>query len=177
VAESGRITKCIKDLKSLGKETTEDNVNQYCIYNYWNRGPSKTETGDVVDPLNFAQTTLGFEFLGQKPTDEYLIITPTSANHPLTKGYGTRVQWAGNSEVTKVSTAGFTGFPRNTNTIMYMTIGGKEYPAIITSNPLGSINRNGLVVYYAFPLDEMIKSTGGTAGSTLINNLFDYLTC
>jgi len=78
-----------------------------------------------------------------------------------------------------VTTARFASIPRS-NTIMYLKASrkipdenGKQiWPAIIVSNPSISINKRGLIVYYAFAPEEIIKRGYGLR---LINNLIKFM--
>jgi len=165
-----KITKCIASLVSKGQEVSVESVDANCSgYNYWKRGPSKSDIKNTP-AIDFSQTTLGIEFLKQYGASNLFL--DTAGEHTLTRGYEVGTPF-GEANVSLVDISRFAQIQR-TSTIMSLNIGSKQYPAIIVSNPSISINRNGLIVYYAFAPDDLIK---GGQGKTLINNLFSFLTC
>ena len=178
VSNAEKILSCIADLQNEGKDITARNANEICAtYNYWKRGPSKTATGDSVVSLDFPLQVLGIDFARQYGASNIFLI-PSGGTHFLTKGYetGTDVAFTsyfGVSNVSLVDTSRFASVPR-TSTVMSMRLEGDMYPAIVVSTPYISINRGGLIVYYAFPPDDLIKAG---AGVRLINNLFNFLMC
>jgi hypothetical protein len=178
VSGADRITNCIAKLKSSQKEVTADNANQYCdTYNYWKRGPSKSATGDTVAALDFSQQVLGIDFVKDYGASN-LFFTPVGSIHQLVRGYesGAPVDFStyfGVSNVTFVDSSRFSLVPR-TSTVLSMRIDTNDYPAIIVSSPYLQINRNGLIVYYAFAPDDIIKAGQGLR---LIDNLFSFMTC
>ncbi|RLG21381.1 hypothetical protein DRN74_02350 [Candidatus Micrarchaeota archaeon] len=205
VSGDSRIIACIEELenKLVGKEGKtdlihnasgyrlgpawfKDNAGRYCTYqfNYWRRGPSKTELGDIVPGIDFSQLVLGFDYISTYNPNEGLALQlqAVDANHPLTKGYESAVDYSkyfGHANVSLVTTARFASIPRS-NTIMYLKASrkipdenGKQiWPAIIVSNPSISINKRGLIVYYAFAPEEIIKRGYGLR---LINNLIKFM--
>ncbi len=174
-----QILNCLADLSDEGKEINAANANEVCSgYNYWKRGPSKTSLGDPIASLDFSQQVLGIDFVNQYGASN-LFLSPSGGTHYLTKGYetGTSLDFSiyfGESNVSLVDASRFSPIPR-TSTVMTMEIGNDVYPAIVVSTPYVQINRGGLIVYYAFPPDDLIKAGG--AGTRLINNLFNFLTC
>jgi hypothetical protein len=167
----------------------------YCKYqyNYWRRGPSETELGDATKGLDFAQAVLGIDYIGNYGgrndigTEVYL--QPVDVSHPLARGYESTVnvgKYFGTSNISLVTTGRFSSVPRS-NTIMYLNTrgtpipdgapggySGKEiWPAIIVSNPTLSINKRGLIVYYAFAPEELIQQ--GYGGLRLIDNLMSFM--
>jgi hypothetical protein len=85
----------------------------------------------------------------------------------------------GTSDVTLVDSSRFASISR-TSTVMSIRLDDPACtngvcPAILISNPYPTVPGRGLVVFYAFPLDDLIKE--GEGGLRLINNLFRFLTC
>ena len=64
---------------------------------------------------------------------------------------------------------------------MTMSVGDDTYPAIVTSSPVGPmLTSGGLVVYYAFPPEDLIymDDDGTYKGAVnLIDNLMDFTIC
>ena len=171
---SDNVLNCIKKLRNNGLDITVSNANEQCPdYNYWQRGPSETALGDKVEALDFSSLVLGIDFVRQQGA-ENLYMTPTTPDSLLTKGFEKSTNWFNVSNVSLVDTAGYVTTQR-TKTLMTISIGNKEYPAIIKSTPFISLTQSGLIVYYAFPPDDLPKGEG--RGSTLVNNLFSYLSC
>jgi hypothetical protein len=184
LSNAENILSCITELSNDGKEINAANVNEFCGgYNYWKRGPSKTATGDPVNSVDFSQLVLGVDFVKQYGASN-LFMTPSGGAHTLTSGYetGTSVdftQYYGVSNVSIVDASRFSSLPR-TSTIMAMQIGETTYPMIVVSSPYVQINRAGLIVYYAFAPDDLIKMEQGGyqgPGLRLFNNLFKFLMC
>ncbi len=166
--------------KSISEITSED-VHLYCDsgVNYWDRGASKSSTNKITRPINFGSTVLGADYVGQLNEEQgsNLFLTPV-ANHLLIRGYESSVSadWFGVGNFTIVDT---TGYEFRTKVIMNLKLGdnfnGVSYPAIFVSNPVGpSIGTNGLVIYYAFPPEELIKEGRGL---NLIDNLLEFTLC
>jgi hypothetical protein len=178
LSNAAPILDCITNLQEKSKDITVENVNEFCSgLNYWNRGPSKTIIGGTVPSLDFSLQVLGIDFVKQYGANNMFMIQ-SGGTHPLTKGYETGasvdfVQYFGVSNVSLVDSSRFSAAPR-TSTVMMMSINEENYPAVVVSTPYISINRNGLIVYYAFPPDDLIKVG---AGLRLINNLFNFLMC
>jgi hypothetical protein len=172
------ILDCITNLQEKDKEINAENVNEFCTgLNYWNRGPSKTVLGGTVPALDFSLQVLGIDFIKQYGASS-IFLMQSGGTHPLTKGYETGasvdfIQYFEESNVSLVDSSRFSAAPR-TSTVMIIRISEDNYPAIVVSTPYISINRNGLIVYYAFPPDDPIKAG---AGLRLIDNLFNFLMC
>ena len=179
-------TKCIKVIeektgKSIDKITSKD-VMSNCSYgvNYWDRGASESSTGKIMPPFNFGSVVLGADYVGQLKKDKgvNLFLSPI-INHPLISGYETSAsltKWFGVGNFSVVDT---TGYEYRTKVIMNLKLGnafkGKAYPAIFVSNPVGpAVGNNGLVIYYAFPPEDLIQQGRGL---NLIDNLLEYTLC
>jgi hypothetical protein len=184
LSNAEKILNCIAELSEKGKEITAANVDEFCTgYNYWKRGPSKTTTGDPISSIDFSRLVLGIDFVKQYGASN-LFMSPSGGSHTLTSGYetGTTVDFAqyfGVSNVSIVDVSRFAGAAR-TSTVMAMQIGDTTSPMIVVSSPYIQINRGGLVVYYAFAPDDMIKmGQRGFEGPglRLFNNLFKFLMC
>jgi len=185
VKNAESILKCISVIhENTGKAISEikaDDVNTYCNYgvNYWNRGASESSTGKVTRPFNFASIVLGADYVGQIKVGETNLFLAPVLNHPLIEGYESSVNvanWFGVGNFTIVDT---TGYEFRTKVIMNLKLGssfnGVSYPAIFVSSPVGpSLTNNGLVVYYAFPLESLVKEGRGV---NLIDNLLEYTLC
>jgi hypothetical protein len=172
---SSSVLNCIKKLKANELDITVSNANEQCPdYNYWQRGPSETELGEKVPSLDFSGLVLGIDFIRQHGADN-LFMTPTASDNLLTKGFDTSTKYFNVSNVSLVEISPGYVTTQRSKTQMNMDIGGKKYPMIIRSTPFISLTQSGLIVYYAFPLDDLPKGEG--RGSTLVNNLFSYLTC
>jgi len=171
---SQSVLNCIKELRDKELDITVSNANEQCPdYNPWQRGPSETSLGDKVKALDFSREVLGIDFVRQQGT-ENLYMTPLITDSILTKGFDKSTNWFNVSNVSIVDTDIYASAGR-TKTHMSITINQKDYPSIIVSTPFISLTQSGLVVYYAFPPDDLPKGEG--RGSTLVNNLFSYLSC
>jgi len=171
---SKKVLDCVKKLRDNEIDITVSNANEQCLdYNYWQRGPSETVLGDKVDALDFSRLVLGIDFLRHYGATD-LFMTPTGTGNILTRGFEKSTNWFEVSNVSLVDTAGYAAAQR-TSTLMNMDIDDKTYPAIIKSTPFISLTQSGLIVYYAFPPDDLPKGEG--RGSTLVSNLFSYLSC
>ncbi len=182
-----RIMACLDKLARAGKDAwtmSADDIEKNCpVYNYWNRGPSKTATGGKVDAIDFSALVLGFDYVTHIK-ESNLLIQVLDPNHDLVRGYRTSIQYTGVSNVTLVDTSRFAGLPR-TSTLMAIKpsipanikewVTAESWPAVIISNPLlQPFGKRGLIIYYAFPIDDLAR---GGAGFRFINNLFDYTFC
>ncbi len=174
-----KITDCLAEVGRAGLGITVSNVNSICTnFNYWQRGVSETAGGDKIASLDFSQQVLRIDFIEQFGA-ENMFMAPSGGMHPLTRGYesGTDVDFTsyfGVANVSLVDSSRFSSVP-TASAVMTMDVNGETYPAVIVSTPYLQINRNGQVVYFAFPPDDLIKAGG--AGTRLINNLFEFLTC
>jgi len=186
VKNAESILNCIKLIKEKTglniNEIVADNVSEYCDFgvNYWDRGASKSSTDKIIPPINFGSSVLGADYVGQlnNNTGTNLFLSPV-VNHLLIEGYESNVDastWFGVANFTIVDT---TGFEYRTMPIMNLKLGkgnnSVTYPAIFVSNPVGpSFGNNGLVVYYAFPIEKLVAQGGG---GNLINNLLEFTLC
>jgi len=184
ISGADSIFSCINTLTKAKKEITADNANELCLYNYWKRGPSRSAANQPIAALDFSQQVLGMDFVKQYGASN-LFLTPSGSEHALIKGYesGSNVDFStyfGVANISLIDTTRFSSVLR-TSTILFMNgINDKACPnnictALAVSNPYPALNRNGLIIYYAFAPDDLIK-VGGT-GTRLINNLFSFLTC
>ncbi|MBI4214513.1 hypothetical protein HY546_00815 [archaeon] len=146
--------------------------------NYWSRGPSELETGELVPPINFGNEVLGIDHVGSIP-NVGLFVQAIDPAHPLIRGYAGR-SFFGNTPLSIVSAE---NYRIRTRALMNVedSVNGKIYPAVLVSNPRGPlIGGVGLVVYYAFPPE--VSAIPGTntprgAGLNLLDNLIDFTTC
>ncbi len=177
-----RVEACINKIKADGENVSKlsaEEIESECagMYNYWQRGPSydmerHTRLNDGID---FSNDVLGFDYYMTMPLGVYL--KPVDTSHKLVRGYETSV-WLADTNVTLVDTSRFAQGPR-THTLMALEVSGKglekTWPAVLISNPLLSPFKNGLVIFYAFPPEELLKNQG--KGSNLLRNLADWLYC
>ena len=174
-----QLDNCINVLTQKGLAITAANVDKECpVYNYWNRGVSRSATGEKIPAIDFSQTTLGFDFVTNVPASN-LYFQPIDREHILAKGYDFTIAYVGTGNITLVDTSRFASLPR-TSTIMQLRTQDKvnnvnTWPAILVSNPTLQVNQRGLVVYYAFPIDDLAQTNQG--GLRFINNLFKFAIC
>lgn len=186
---ASRITSCIKQIvedRTLSEDEKTSiladpaKIEEQCpVYNYWQRGPSKTQTGAKVDSIDFSALVLGFDFVSDAGVQN-LFLQPLDPSHPLIKGYDTTLQYAATSNVTLTSSERFSSLPR-TSTLMTLHVTpppkgttAEDWPAVLISNPTLQLGKRGLIIYYAFPPDDLTKAG---AGYRFINNLFSYCFC
>ncbi len=178
------IEECISHLNSSGLEVTEENANKNCSAgnNYWNRGPSLTETGEKVQGYDFSTGVLGVQYLGDISKEKGSFeLDPVNRDHLLTSGYTARLEMSyffKNTESTynysKVDTVPLE--LRNEVVFTLSKPGGDNWPAVVVSNPTGpSIQGRGNVVYYAFPPEIGYWEGSQGKGSNLLYNLVDFM--
>ncbi len=121
--------------------------------------------------------------MGEKQGSASLFLRPVDPSHELIKGYSTKTdvsQYLGEANFSIVDA---TGYEYRTKVIMNLQIGEKTYPAVVVSSPVGPLlTGKGLVVYYAFPLEEIINYDEATGkyeggGINLVDNLIKFMTC
>ena len=172
-----------------GDATLKDYIIRNCTYqyNYWRRGPTKSELDEVIGGIDFAQMVLAADYIsnydGIRGKGIEMYLQAPDPEHTLVRGYeaaGNVTRHFGTSNISLVTTARFANVGR-TSTVMYFNarggkipdkVDGKEvWPAIIVSSPTLSINKRGLVVYYAFAPEELAKQGYGLR---LINNMMAF---
>lgn len=170
VTGAERIFACLDAIAEEGKNAekmTASEIEQFCpVYNYWNRGKSKTQTGGTVNAIDFSALVLGFDYVSTNEEQE-LFIQPLDPGHPLVKGYGTSIAYTGVSNVTLIDTARFSQLPR-TATLLSLKVQeppkgttSLTWPGIVISNPMLMVNKRGLVIFYAFPPEDLWTRGGG----------------
>lgn len=183
ITGADRVFTCLKFIAQKGKDAatmSADEIEKECpVYNYWNRGKSKTQTGATVNAIDFSALVLGFDYVSTNEEQE-LYMQPLDPKHPLIKGYGSNISYLGVSNITLIDTARFSQLPR-TATLLSLKMqkapkgtNALIWPGIVISNPTLMLNKRGLVIFYAFPPEDLWTRGGG---STLIKNLISYLTC
>ena len=178
VENADGITRCIQTIKSEGKEVNASSVNEICTFesNNWNRGPSLTEAGEVIKGYDFSSGVLGLTYTGREdPEKQNLMLNPINRHHWLSSGYSVQSQlYFGQSDFTKVDAS---RFPlRNEVVFTLEDAAGKNWPAVIVSNPVGpSIGGKGNVVYFAFPPEIGYQHGAQGRGSRLLSNIFHFL--
>jgi hypothetical protein len=182
-----RIEACLRSLG--GEEVSLETVEEKCSYdeiklgiNYWNRGGTLTETAKTTPEFNFGASVLGLDYVADRK-DTMLYLQPVDSTHMLIKGYETGIdvgEYFGASNFSIVDT---TGFEYRTKTVMSLRVGNSRdvsYPAIMTSSPVGpTVAKGGLVIYYAFPPEDLIQLNNGRYEGpvNLIDNLMRFTVC
>lgn len=183
VTGNERIESCLTMIRKQKAEITSENIRKICYdegemgVNYWKRGPTYVDSGDTTVGYDFS-SFIGFRYL-RDLGEVNLEMRPTESN-PLTKGY-TGTSNFGIVNYSLVTTEGIAKM--STKKIMSYELPSynneETASAVITSNPLGIAG--SLVVYYSFPLEELVtfnKDTKQYEGAiNLIDNLIDYMIC
>ncbi len=196
VKGADKILSCLSligDVSSKSDEEIKQEVNEKCTYsasialaqgvvignNHWRRGAVETDTGKKLPAFDFGATVIGADYVASAKAE--LFLKPVDPDHPLVKGYevGSDVgKYFGSTNFSIVSTL---GYEMRSKAVMNAQIGGKTYPAMIVSSPVGPLlAKTGLVTYYAFPLEDLIyeDENGDYKGAVnLVDNLVDYLIC